>query len=302
MSNSVYFLAFILFFNWIFVPFAEVKAHDYSVHKTQHIIQSSTKSLVSARQLQDNDYFNLSEGYLLKTDDSVDVDLDVLRDEFIQSIYRSTGSVTEQNKFLNNVPMVALTYGDRFYLGAQRGYIPIFGGTSKDLNKYSITYDWLAPIYYTVIDDSGRLIYLNLRDETSFYYQYLGGKNENKVMVNNSSVYVGGKPITKAVRDQVIIAKINEHVHRLTRDPYDQNYGFDIQIRPAGLENTDISGYSPKQRADYYSKLIQMSNFNVLEGITFFVVYAVDEPQFIRDKSHHYRNYNASGFTLYKRF
>ncbi|MEO2202149.1 hypothetical protein ABGV42_00140 [Paenibacillus pabuli] len=301
MANAAYLLGFILFFNWIFVPFAEVKAHDYEVHKTQHVIQTSTKALISARQVQDNDYFNLSEGYMLESDDVVNIDLDVLRDEFIQSIYRNTGSIKEQNRFLNNIPMLALTYGDRFYLGINRGYVPT-GGTSSNIDDYSVTYDWLPPMYYTVIDDSGRLMYLNLRDETSYYYQAVSTVNENKIVVDNSTVSIGGKKLTKDLRDKLVIEKINAHVHRMTRDPYEKNYGFEIQIRPAGMENADISGYTPKQRSDYYSKLIQMSNFNILEGITFFVIYSTDEPKYIRDRDYQYRNYNASGFTLYKRF
>src|SRR5690606_20226278 len=100
----------------------------------------------------------------------VDFDLNVLRDEFMETVYRNTGSVKEQRRFLQNIPIIVLTYGDRFYLGVQDRSIS-GGGLSKNIDDYDITYDWIPPIYYTVIDDSNRLIYMNLRDETSYYYR-----------------------------------------------------------------------------------------------------------------------------------
>jgi hypothetical protein len=293
-------LGFLVVFVMIFYPSARQTINDLDVQKTKQTLNLASKVLVNAIDLEGANYEVFSLGYYLENEDMIKIDKDRLVSEFNNLLYSRYLDADKLAQVQASIPALVLTYGDKFYVAERKTSLKP-GGNVNNPSDYNISFEWLPPMFYTLTDDSGRLIYVNLRDETSMYYE----KKDTKitaVKLHNKDVFVGGKRLDKEIRDKTVISNINRVVQEVTYDPANDSNGFQIQIRTAGFENKDTSGMNIKEKQDYYNELREISNFNVLEGITFFIIYAADSEGVSNNELFRYRNYNASGFTLVKRY
>ena len=134
--------------------------------------------------------------------------------------------------------------------------------------------DKWSPPYFFTIQKSGNIIYFNSKNDLVYYYNATG----DKVYSNISNF-----DIKQEQRQQVIIDKLNSIVSQHTFD----------QIRQKGLK---IETYNPfKADGEYIAKY---SRFNILDGLTFFVVFAEDKRVYLDNREFKYKNYNVVGYTM----
>lgn len=273
------------------LPRQQAKHEQFAEEQMKHNLNMGSKVLINAIDTSGANSEVLSLGYYLQNEDALTIDKSKLVKEFSEVFRSNFANDVAYKEAQRHIPAMLLTYGDRYYLAK----IKMSDGDSKSLDSYKIQYSWSAPMYYTVTDDSGRLLYLNMRYDTSTYYS-----GEKATLVKNSEVMVGGKTLTPTVRDHLIIDKINTTVGQVTTDPLDDSASFKINIRARGEFDKEPTDKSQVQA--YREQLRYGSNFNVLEGITYFVLYSSDKNGYLRDKVFRYRNYNAAGFTLVGRY
>lgn len=132
---------------------------------------------------------------------------------------------------------------------------------------------WSPPFFFTLQDEAHGLIYLSVNENTAYYYNGL----------IKTPVSLGDLGLDEKKRNEIIISSINDKVARFTYEINDRN-SLRIQIQNPYINNSEAK--------------VKMSYFNVLEGITFFVVYAEDTRITINSKDFHYKNYNVTGYTL----
>ena len=136
---------------------------------------------------------------------------------------------------------------------------------------------WSAPYFFTVEKD-GRLIYLYSNNNKAYYYDKDGN-------VKDTDIKALG--ISEMEKNDIVISKLNEVVGKYTSGQEDAR-GLSIQIlNPAN----DNAGYIAKN-----------SGFNVLDDITFFVVY---KDNFHLEENRYkikYQNFNVAGYTVKPQF
>lgn len=300
MRSSIITVVLLYVFMMLFAPTSKQVMNDVDIKRTKQTLNLASKVLVNSIDLEGVSYETFSLGYYLENEDFVKIDKDKLLSEFKDVLYKRYLNADSYQEMQRRIPALVLTYGDRFYV-AERKLVLKPGGNRTKLEDHEAQFVWLAPMFYTVVDDNGRLLYLNLRDETSTFYQYQGGKSV-PVKVSNDTVRIKGQKLTKELRDSLVIDSINRVVQAITYDPAHGSQGFKLQIRPDDFGSKDTSNMSYNERQDYYRQLREVSNFNVLEGITFFIIYASDDEGVSYNDRVVLRNYNAAGFTLWKRY
>lgn len=134
---------------------------------------------------------------------------------------------------------------------------------------------WSFPFFFTSEIPGIGEIYLQAGSDKAYIYE---GVSRKYITLDEAG-------ITPEQRDDLIIECINKKILSYTWEPA-RGGSIGIKIRnplktslPASLED---------------------SCFNVLEGTTFFVVYASDRNLDIQWGSFHYKNYNVTGYTLVK--
>ncbi len=134
---------------------------------------------------------------------------------------------------------------------------------------------WSPPYFFCWEDTvSQRLLYFNTINDSVYYY------DSNNRMRWESIDSLG---VDQQQKNDIIIQKLNEVIIQYTKEEGIEN-GLSIQIR-----NPD--------KADVKYQL-EHCHFNVLEGITFFVVYMEDKNLFLNNKEFKYDNYCVVGYTM----
>ncbi len=133
---------------------------------------------------------------------------------------------------------------------------------------------WSVPYFFTYNKD-GELLYLNTRDDTVYSYDSAGN------MLTWSLTEAG---ISRSRKNDLIIDRINSILSGYTGEPGSDKA---LNIKILNPDNND-SAYK-----------ISYSYFNVLEGVTFFVVYKENRNIDVKDRDFRFKNYNVAGYTLY---
>jgi hypothetical protein len=133
--------------------------------------------------------------------------------------------------------------------------------------------EWSQPFFFTIQQEAYGQIYLSVNENMAYYFQ---GKSKTY----GSLVDFG---LDEGKRNEIIIKSINDKVAQYTYEIGERN-SLKIQIRDPYIQDND--------------EKVKMSYFNVLEGVTFFVVYAEDTDINVNSKDYHYKNYNVTGYTM----
>ncbi|MDF2522565.1 MAG: hypothetical protein K0R31_206 [Clostridiales bacterium] len=134
---------------------------------------------------------------------------------------------------------------------------------------------WSAPYFFTW-DSGNELIYLNTQDDTVSYYDASGYRRNDRTIT-----YYG---LNREQKNDQIIKQLNAVVAQYTSEKLIRKNGLKIEIQNSA-------------RSDLGLKL-NKSFFNVLDGVTFFVIYAENPSMVVNSKDVKYRNYNVVGYTV----
>lgn len=285
---------------YITIPQVLEDVNKYEKRDIKTTMNLASKSLVNSIDMGGASYEIFSLGHYLENEDLIQIDQDRLIKEFNDVLYKNTLNPEYMKELQRRIPLMVLSYGDRFYV-AEMKLTPPANGNRQNIEEWDVSYVWLPPIYYNFVDDAGRLIYVTARDEVGTYYQGYGA-TEVPMKVDLDTVTKNGVPVTKQMKEELIVEKLNSVVLAKTVDPANLNGGLKIRIKPDGLEDLDISSYTAEQKDEYFELLYELDNFNILDGITFFIVYSEDDVRGFDGTTFHYTNYNATGFTLSKRY
>lgn len=133
---------------------------------------------------------------------------------------------------------------------------------------------WSPPYFFTK-EIEGVIIYLNSANDIVYFYN-----GSSDIVYSNISNF----GITQEEKQQEIIRKLNGVVSQHTFE----------HISQKGLK---IETFNPfKLDGEYIAKY---GRFNILDGLTFFVVFAEDKRVYLDDKEFRYKNYNVVGYTMY---
>ncbi|SHK59542.1 hypothetical protein [Paramaledivibacter caminithermalis] len=131
--------------------------------------------------------------------------------------------------------------------------------------------NWSQPFFFTK-KVGNTIVYLNIKNDMAYYYDFIGNKIYKPI--SNFS-------ITKKEKNQIIIDKINSKIAQITSE---KNLRKGLGIRILNPEDSDSK--------------IKNHYFNVLEGVTFFVVYAKNRLFTSNKYEFNYKNYNVAGYTV----
>ncbi|WP_432664793.1 hypothetical protein R9X47_00880 [Wukongibacter baidiensis] len=134
--------------------------------------------------------------------------------------------------------------------------------------------DLWSPPFFFMVEHNGTDIYLNSMDDKAYYYDDTGSK-----VYKDISEY----GITLRQKNDIIIDKVNQTVGQLT---YEVGLRDGINIKILNKDNDDVN------------YIVQNRHFNILDGLTFFVVFVENKPLEFDGKRLDYKNYNVAGYTL----
>lgn len=133
--------------------------------------------------------------------------------------------------------------------------------------------DRWSPPYYFICEYNNKTLYINSEVETAYYYE------DDDTKINNDISSFG---LTLEKRDEIIISKLNKEISKYTTDEFNESINIKIY-------------YSNKTDGAYKAENF---NFNVLDGLTFFVVYMYKDRINAFDNEIKASNYQVAGYTL----
>lgn len=133
---------------------------------------------------------------------------------------------------------------------------------------------WGPPFFFTFWHPSFGVVSLEINNPQGYYYD---GKTRTSVPLE----FLG---LDEEGRDEIILSAINQKVAQYTYEPGERE--------SLGIEIGNRYGKDRKNT-------LENTYFNVLEGITFFVVYAEDTQFQLHSQDYHFKNYNVTGYTLF---
>ncbi len=133
--------------------------------------------------------------------------------------------------------------------------------------------DRWSPPYYFICEYDNKPLYINTKVETAYYYE-----DDNTKTYDDISNF----GLTAKERDELIITKLNNEIAKHSSN----ELGKSININIFNSNNNDGT-YKAEN-----------SNFNVLDGLTFFIVYINNDKISIFDNEIEANNYQVAGYTL----
>lgn len=132
---------------------------------------------------------------------------------------------------------------------------------------------WLPPFFFT-ISSNGNLFYVNTQDEQIYRYDSSG----NKLYFTIADIGLSSED-----KDSLIIDKINDSILKFTsKDNLGNSFG--VKIRNPNETDPD--------------EIFKYQYFNVLDNVTFFVVYKENKTFGILGKNHIYNTHVITGYTI----
>ena len=136
--------------------------------------------------------------------------------------------------------------------------------------------DSWSPPYYFSWNTGSELIYLNTQDDTAAYYDASGNMQYNRTIASCG--------INDEQKNDRIIRQLNSVISQYTSEMLVREKGLKIEIQ------------NPARNDPEYK--LSKSYFSVLDGVTFFVVYAENPRMVVNSRDITYQNYNVVGYTV----
>lgn len=254
-------------------------ANNMKIENVKQNINLAAKVLVGSAEQRNTNIDNIGTGYDLEGDIEIEVDRARLLRDFDQALRNNYKRAEDYQKAKAHIPIKILVMYDRFYVA-----------------------DWddvWSEAYYFQYREGNRTYFLNTRNSKA-YYLASGGE----------PIYVNIDP---KIRDQVVIDRVNQMVSAYT-DSYFTTVGaelsgdsilrhtdnqLNIEIQnPSTTDPANVSNMAPEEITAFFTEKYRQSNFNVLDGITFFVVHLEEKYFGLRAEEIIYQNYNVAGYTL----
>lgn len=261
----------LLITGFLFVPTAYLKWANDQNHQVKQALNLSARVLADSLENTPVNMRELSMGYARDSTADILVDKNRLLWNFNAMLERNLAGRDGFDAIRERVLAKLLLYGDRFYVAGR-----------DDI--------WEGPYFFTCIADAGsspvngefyekpngRMLLLNLRDDKVQGLADDGSNIEGKT--------AGDFGISEELKNDLIIDRINGVIAQYTGDEPERKNGLMIGIRNDHRADKIISG--------------KESFFNILKGITFFVVYGENRSISITGNTIEYKNYNVVGYTL----
>jgi hypothetical protein len=132
---------------------------------------------------------------------------------------------------------------------------------------------WGPPCFFTLNVENYGQVYLSINENRAYYYDGNAKKYESLSTFD----------LDEEKKNEAVIKCINDKVAQSTYEIGERN-SLKIQIQNPYINDNN--------------ERVKMSYFNVLSGVTFFVVYAEDTNINVNSKDFQYKNYNVTGYTM----
>lgn len=290
-----------------FVPLAMYQTNRNESSLIKQNLNLATKAVVVSLEDTKKNYSELSHGYYMDEKKIDAFDHERLLEEFDSILQNNCNQ--EYEKIKQSIKVKVLCYHDRFYITANKlnpGAIEPY--TIDDFTAG----EWLPPYFYnTVVKEKSsgknKLVNLSTISNTAWYSDDSGIIEQPLTSFRKEN-----SDLTEEVKNDLIIEKINKVIAQNTfkydtaqitvGDPYYHNPGLSINILNPSKLKKSFSGVdlatNQKSINEFAEYRQTYSDFNVLEGITFFVVYSDDKRFDSTDKEFRYHNYNVAGHTF----
>lgn len=292
-----------------FIPLSLHVVNEREAQKTKQILNLSSKALVTSFEDSIENYDILGQGYLLDERDVIGVDQERLINEFNDILRKNCINEGQYHDIRQKVVLKVLCYYDRFFVSIPAKELKTGATAPYEINDFKITDRWLPPFFYTIVDDQQRLIYLNTQNNNTRYY------NNGWVDTAVTNIQVDGKALTVEDKYDAIIKKVNQVISTYTLNPRNHvlsgnkvvyiNPGMDIKIQNQERANPDKAfkkintpGVTQEEIDRIVSYQISHGDFNILDGITLFVVFTDDKEFTFADTFYSFRNYQMAGHTF----
>ncbi|MCX8130732.1 MAG: hypothetical protein N3I35_11610 [Clostridia bacterium] len=258
MGQIIAAVLIILFIIFAFVPLAHLNNNHVEIQSVKQDLNLAARAVCNSFKKSFENYESLSEGYEQTACTDIRLDKARLLREFYDILKKNCYNGIKFSQMKERICLKVLVYSDRFFIADRSDR-------------------WSPPFFFNIYKGQpiNDIVALNtVTDDVSFY------KNSEKIILPVTHPDVGIMPEEK---EQIIINRLNEVISQNTYDEAKKR-GLAIKIR-----NPDKSDMTYRLEYRY---------FNILEGITFFVLYAEDESVFIHNRSYEFKNYNVAGYTL----
>jgi hypothetical protein len=248
----------ILFIIFTFVPLAALNDNHIEVESVKQNLNLAARSVCNAVENSLKNYENLSEGYRKSSHVGIQINKERLLQEFYDILRKNYYNEDEFERVKDRICLKVLVCGDRFYI-------------ADDRNR------WSQPYFFTTYIDGviKDVATVNILSQEVSYF--CAGQQVYKPLEDPAV------QMTSQKKNKIIIEKLNEIISQYT---YDFQRKTSINIKIKNPDETD-AGYK-----------MQYRDFNVLDGITFFVLYAEDNYVYSDSKNFHFKNYNVTGYTF----
>lgn len=134
---------------------------------------------------------------------------------------------------------------------------------------------WSAPYFFTW-NAGSELAYLNTQNDVVSYYDSSGNKRIDRTIADYG--------LNEEQKNDRIIQQLNSVIAQYTSEKLVRENGLKIEIQ------------NPARNDQQYK--LSKSFFSVLDGVTFFVVYAENPWMSVNSRDIKYQNYNVVGYTV----
>lgn len=266
-------MVFILLFASVALPLDMQLNNKAKIENIKQMLNLSAKVLINNIDSENLKLIDVSLGSTIPKNVEISVNKDKLLNDFFDTVYKNLNNTEIFESIKNNIPVKVLVFYDRFFVAGRDN-------------------QWSAPYFFTY-SNNNKTYYLNNRNTQAYYFE--GGEEKTAT-------------INKSIVDRVIIERINSVVTSYTNanlmkekdSPRYTDKKLYIEIQnPSEINIKNIAGETNQKKInDFMNNRNRKSNFNILNGITFFVVYLEEDYIGIRGSEIIYPNYNVVGYTL----
>jgi hypothetical protein len=242
---------------FLFIPSSYLQRVNNENHEIKQSLNLSARVLANCIEKEITNSRDIAMGYGRPKLTAVRVDKERLLPEFYQVLLKNSGSQESFERIRPRMLVKILVCYDVLYVA-----------------KYDDKWD--IPYYFT-FNIGSDIIYLNVRDDTVRYFDSAGIERSDKTIIDYG--------LTKEMKNDIIISKINSVVAKYTSEKVIRDNGLKIEIFNSSKQ--DPAYLAHKQ--DY---------FNALDGISFFVVYAENTAANVNRTDFQYIDYNVVGYTV----